>query len=108
MVVVGEKVAHLEFVFDPVSGTMEIFVYGPDGRSPMKVKKTSVDVQVKADGTGAPIVASLPAVEDASTGDKPGDAAHFKAAVSQLKGVTRFEAVVRDVMGGSVVFGFPQ
>jgi hypothetical protein len=108
MIVVGDKVAQIEAVFDPASGTMAIYVYGPDGHSPMKVKKAAIDVQVTPEGTGAAIAATLPAVEDAATGDKPGDAAHFKATIARLKGVARFEAVIRDVMGGSVVFGFPQ
>jgi hypothetical protein len=108
MVALADKSMQLEVVFDPSSGTLGVYLYGPDGHTPLKLKTAGLQASVTPDGSGAMVQAVLGAVADPAAGNTAGESSHFDATVARLKGVARFNAVIRGLPEGSeVAFSYP-
>jgi hypothetical protein len=107
MVALADKSMHLEVVFDPSSGRLGVYLYGPDGHTPMKLKTPGLQASLTPEGA-TPVQATLAPVADPAAGNTAGDSSHFDATVARLKGVSKFNAVVRGLPEGSeVAFSFP-
>jgi hypothetical protein len=107
MVALADKSMQLEVVFDPSSGKLGVYLNGPDGHTPVKLKSPGLQASVTPDG-GAPVQATLAAVADPAAGNTAGDSSQFDATVAGLKGVSKFGAVVRGLpQGAEVAFTFP-
>jgi hypothetical protein len=108
MVALADKSMHLEVAFDPSSGKLAVYLYGPDGHTPIKLKTTALQASVTPDGAGTMVQAALAAVADPAAGNTAGESSHFDATVARLKGVSKFNAVIRGLPEGSeVTFSYP-
>ena len=108
MVPLADKSAHLEVVFDPTVGRLAIYLYDADGHTPMKLKTHGLEASITPDGGGAPVQATLATVADDAAGNKVGDSSQFGATVAKLKGIAKFNAIVRGLPNGAEArFSFP-
>jgi hypothetical protein len=110
-VVLGSDEYHLEFVLDPPSGRMEAYVMDGEFENFVRIEAASFEITAKSGEGDRNLV--FKAVANNATGEKVGDTAQFEARADWLKGVTNFDAVLRDLnIRGSdyrqIAFNFPK
>jgi hypothetical protein len=110
-VVLGSDEYHLEFVLDAPSGRMEAYVMDGEFENFVRIEAASFEITAKSGDGDRKLV--FRAVADNATGEKVGDTAQFEVQADWLRGVTNFEAVLKDLsIRGSnyrqITFNFPK
>ena len=108
LVVLGEELAHLEFVLDQKTGTLTAYVLDGEAENAVRIPGTALELKLAKDSA-----LSLQPVADELTGETKAETSTFRGESEGLKGVDSFEAVLVsiDVKGQSfndVAFRFPE
>lgn len=98
LVELGDHESQLEFVLDPETGLLTVYVLDAHAESAVRLSEPQLSLQIERIGAGPPVrpgrEALLDAVGNALTGETPGDSSVFSGVVAELAGATRFEAVL--------------
>ncbi len=104
LIVLGDEFAHLEFVLDPGTGGLTLYVLDGEAERPIRLGQKTVEVEIQdlrrqegPDAPASPERISLSAAASPLTGETIGDTARFEAASPRLIGVAAFEARVLSV-----------
>lgn len=88
----GNHQFHLDFLHDPVNGTLSAWVMDAHAENFVRVPLRSFEIRLAtADQTNT---LSLSAVAQASTGETVGDTSQFRGEAPWLKGLTSFTAQI--------------
>ena len=92
LVVLGEEVAHIEFVVEPDSGVLTAYVLDGEAEKAVRIPSGTIEIELKPNGK-----LSLEAVADELTGETKNDTSTFRAESDLLKGKDSFEAAIVSV-----------
>ncbi|MCY7376194.1 MAG: hypothetical protein LH472_09520 [Pyrinomonadaceae bacterium] len=91
LIAFGEEFAHLELVFDSMSG--ELKAYALDGEAEKSVRLTQSEIEIEVEKPRRFRV-KLAAAENALTGEKKGATSEFRASSNELKNLKEFDAKI--------------
>jgi hypothetical protein len=97
MVSLPGEAGQLEFVLEPGSSALAMYVFDSDGRTPVRLEAVGVPVQVTPEGAPTPTQLTLAAVANAATGEKVGSSSRFEARSQALANVSRLKGVVGEI-----------
>ena len=111
LVELGEEFAHLEVVLDAKTGTLT--AYSLDGEAEKAVRLKQAEIVIAISGVKGLETLALKAQESPLTGEKPGDSSEFSVQADALKGVAKFDGIVKAVTTRgtdfkNVKFNFPK
>lgn len=104
--------AALEFVHDPSSGRLTAYVLDGAATATTRIPARAIDVQITLPA-GNKVDVSLASTANGLTGDTVGNSSQFGGAQPELKAVTVFSGVVKQLTAGgqtftNVAFDYPQ
>ncbi len=115
LISLGQHFAHLEVVLDPKVGKLTIYVQDAEAEKAIRIKQEVIELKVvlSKDGKSEDVDLKCAAVESELSGEKAGDSSEFMIQSDSLKGLDRFEAVIKivGVLGQdfpSVKFRYPE
>lgn len=95
LVVLGEEFAHLELVLDPAAGQLTGWIVDGCAENAIRLAQPTIELKVGKDAAAFDV--TLAATENALTGEKTGDSSQFGGSAPGLKGLARFDGVVKSV-----------
>ncbi|GJM44123.1 MAG: hypothetical protein DHS20C21_09650 [Gemmatimonadota bacterium] len=98
LVPLGEDHAHLEFVLEPATGLLTMYVLDGEAGKPKRLQQEMVFAKITTDAEEFAMV--LFAQGDSETGEQLGDTAFYQAAHRKLEGQAGFDAVLEGVTIG--------
>ncbi len=110
-VVLGNEEYHTEWVLDPATGKLQVFVL--DGEMENFIRIPAQFIEIDADVSGHPENLKLQAIPNSATGEKVGDTSLFEARADWLKSTPTFDAVLKEITVrgktySHVKFNFPK
>jgi hypothetical protein len=94
-VVLGDEVYHLELVLDPLTGTLQVYLF--DGELENFIRSAVPSIEIDATVNGVPRSLLLAAVPNPATGETVGDTSLFQTQADWLRETKEFDGVVRSV-----------
>lgn len=94
LVVLGE-VANLELLLDPAAGQITAWIVDGCAENAIRLAQPAIELRVGKDAAAFDV--TLAATENALTGEKTGDSSQFGGSAPGLKGLARFDGVVKSV-----------
>lgn len=95
LVVLGEEFAHLELVLDAAAGQLTGYVVDGCAENSIRLAQPAIELRIGKDAAAFDV--TLSATENSLTGEKAGDTSQFGGAAAGLKGLSRFEGIVKSV-----------
>ncbi|HVY54859.1 MAG TPA: hypothetical protein VHC46_03795, partial [Thermodesulfobacteriota bacterium] len=100
LVELGREFAHAEFVLDPETGSLTVYILDGEAENSVRIGQESIEVVIEE--TVPPAGASgnshytliLSALPNVLTGETTGDTSEFAAQTDKLRGVRKFTAVI--------------
>jgi hypothetical protein len=93
LLVLGDRLGHIEVVLDPTSGRLTLYALDGHAENPVRMTEPSLALTVTPDG-GTPIELQVAAQENALTGETPGDTSQFAVTDERLKNLQRFQGQI--------------
>ena len=90
----GDEFAHLELVLDEATGKLTAYALDGEAEKAVPLKQETIEIEVKG---STPFTVKLNAVENKLTGETKGSTSQFEAQEAKLKGLQKFDAVLKSI-----------
>ncbi len=90
----GEEFAHLELVLDESTGKITAYALDGEAEKAVPLKQETIEIEVKGSTL---FTVKLNAVENKLTGETKGNTSQFEAVEAKLKGLQKFDAVLKAI-----------
>ena len=102
LIELGEEFAHLELVIDKATGKAVLYSLDGEAEKAVRLKQEEIILDAKIGGRAQSFV--FLAVANPLTGETVGDSSEFAVVAEEMKGVDRFEGVIREVTSRGSAF----
>lgn len=94
LVVLGEEVAHVEFLLDSGTGLLTCYILDEEAQGALRIKDEVIRLRVTTSPGGPEIALELTAVENRLTGETRGNTSEFRVTDERLRGLSAFDAEI--------------
>lgn len=91
LIAFGEEFAHLELVFDSMSGELKAYALDGEAEKSVQIAQTEIEIEIEKPKK---FTIKLAATENALTGEKTGATSEFRRQSDDLKNLREFDAKI--------------